>query len=758
MLPRCYIATLLLSLLGAVPAAHAHNGRLAMAAAVDGIVVDGDLHDWPRHLPRYPVSNPAFGQPPSDDADLSATFRVAYDVTTNRLLVGVEVRDESVVIPDSPTPTVDWQQADGCELYLDITHQDRPAVRFQFARWGQTNSVRGRGGSLSKLGLTNSRIWQGDRILFDVAMSTYQGVRFYEWWVDMGTIGTGLQLAPGVDIAFDVAVEDLDEDGSFTWMSWGPDTNKLEAPGRLGDLLIGGDRRSFGETMDFVGDLIGRTQQRAEDEARRDAGAFTFLSGAMLAVTLLHLMLYLFQRESRVNLYHALFSGATSIAIGLAYFLPSAGTEGSPATQVASLWVIVIYAASLLLLYSQFHGRVTRAGKFLLAWLGTAAAIRVLFPASWPVESSFATGFWSLATFAYMSLVMSFVTIGALVFGAVVRRRDGAWSVGVSFLVFAACAGLVVVRLGDGVPLHPWLLAGILLPLASMSFRLARGVGEVHRDLGRRYEEVEQLSDRLAEQNRTLELANIKIREGSRRVEEADRLKSAFLAHMSHDLRTPLNAIIGYTRILLRRVQGSIDERQYRNLENVRVSADNLLTLINDILDLSRIESGRTEIHLDEVDVHRLAGECLATLESLIPDGVELVGDLEELAPVTTDGDRRRRVLMNLLGNAVKYTETGRITLRLQASGDGLELSVTDSGVGIPPEDLDHVFDEFRQVERKDKKREGSGLGLAIVRRSIEMLGGSVHATSTLGVGSTFSVRLPTTPPDRVDPPPTTDG
>lgn len=394
----------------------------------------------------------------------------------------------------------------------------------------------------------------------------------------------------------------------------------------------------------------------------------------------------------------------------------------------------------------------TRTGKFLLIYLALGAGIRILQPAGWLVDSPFSVGFWSLAALSYSSLVAAFFAIGCLVFGAVVRRREGAWSVGVSFLVFAACAGGVVNRLADDAPLHPWLLAGILLPLAAMSYRLARSVGAIHRDLGRRYAEVDRLSARLAEQNRTLELANIKIREGSRQVAEADRLKSAFLAHMSHDLRTPLNAIIGYTRILLRRVRGEVDERQYRNLENIRISTDNLLTLINDILDLSRIESGHTEIHLEEIDVHRLASECAATVESLIPAGVELTRHLEAMPPFVTDRDRLRRVLMNLLGNAVKYTEAGQITLRVRPVVDGIELAVSDTGIGIPQEDLEHVFDEFRQVERRDKKREGSGLGLAIVRRSIEMLGGTVDAIGTVGQGSTFTVRLPTPPPHKVHP------
>jgi signal transduction histidine kinase len=723
---RCHILSALLVLVCTAPSAWGHNGSFAMAAAIDNITVDGDLRDWPRHLPRYPIGNPAFGQAPSDGDDLTAAFRVAYDNTQNRLLVAVEVTDDSFVISDPPNG--DWTSNDGCELYLDVTHGAAGGI--QLSRWGRTNA----GGD--------------GRIQYGVEVAVHSGRLVYEWWIDLATLGAGLELKPGVDLAFDVVVEDLDADGSFTWMSWGPHTGKLQGPGRLGDLLVVGGRKSLGETIDHLGSLIGRTQQRADEaevEARRSAGLFVFLAGALLAVTFLHLLLYLFQRESRVNLYHALFSGATSVAIGLAYFLPGTDLAGDIMGRIAWLWLLVIHAASLLLLYTQFHGRVTRIGKALLLWLVVAAGLRLVFPEGWQPGTAQISGFWTLASATYVGLLVAFCTIGLLVLGAVLRRREGAWSVGVSFLVFAACAGALVFRIAQGAPLQPWLLAGILLPLASMSLRLARSVGAIHRDLGRRYGEVEQLSARLADQNRSLELANIKIREGSRRVEEADRLKSAFLAHMSHDLRTPLNAIIGYTRILLRRVQGEIDDRQYRNLENIRVSADNLLSLINDILDLSRIESGRTEVHLEDIDVQQLASQCLATLESLVPDGVELVSDLQAMAPVHTDGERLRRVLMNLLGNAVKYTESGSITLRLRPWADGVELAVTDTGVGIPPEDLSHVFDEFRQVDRKDKKREGSGLGLAIVRRSVEMLGGTVDAESTVGNGSTFTVRLPPT-------------
>ncbi|MFH1568593.1 MAG: HAMP domain-containing sensor histidine kinase [Gemmatimonadota bacterium] len=227
------------------------------------------------------------------------------------------------------------------------------------------------------------------------------------------------------------------------------------------------------------------------------------------------------------------------------------------------------------------------------------------------------------------------------------------------------------------------------------------------------------------------------------RVEEETRNKSEFLSRMSHDLRTPMNAIIGYTRILLRRLKGVIEDRQFRNLQNIQTSADNLLKLINEILDLSRIEAGRIDLKLEPVDLGRLVAECVAAVEPLVQPGVELVQELEPLPTVTTDAGRVRQVVMNLLGNAVKFTEAGKVTVSLRIADRGCELSVADTGVGIPAEDLSHIFEEFRQVERQvGEKTEGTGLGLAIAKKCVEMLGGTISAESEVGEGSTFIVRI----------------
>jgi len=241
---------------------------------------------------------------------------------------------------------------------------------------------------------------------------------------------------------------------------------------------------------------------------------------------------------------------------------------------------------------------------------------------------------------------------------------------------------------------------------------------------------------RVAEENRALKEAN-------QRIQEESQHKSEFLSRMSHDLRTPMNAIIGYTHILVRQLEGAVGERQFRNLEDIQTSADNLLGLINEILDLSRIEAGGIELRPEMVDPATLVRECITSVAPLVRPGVEVIQELREVAPVNTDPDRLRRVVMNLLGNAVKFTERGNITVSLRPVDPGVELSVADTGVGIPAEDLPHIFAEYRQVERQvGQQFEGTGLGLAIAAKSVEILGGTISAESQVGRGTTFTLRI----------------
>jgi signal transduction histidine kinase len=232
------------------------------------------------------------------------------------------------------------------------------------------------------------------------------------------------------------------------------------------------------------------------------------------------------------------------------------------------------------------------------------------------------------------------------------------------------------------------------------------------------------------------------VQEANAEIAQATENKSKFLRRMSHDLRSPMNAIIGFTRILRRRLADRINEREARNLANIETSSGNLLNLINAILDLGRIEAGHIEVNLQPVDVRQLANECADALESIVKEGVELSREMADVGEVNTDADRLREIVMNLLGNATKFTEAGSITLSLRRDEGGkIELSIADTG--IPPDDLPHIFEEFRQVERQGKKAtEGTGLGLAIAKKTVGLLGGEITATSEVGVGTTFTVRL----------------
>ena len=247
---------------------------------------------------------------------------------------------------------------------------------------------------------------------------------------------------------------------------------------------------------------------------------------------------------------------------------------------------------------------------------------------------------------------------------------------------------------------------------------------------------------RVQERTLRLEEVNLQLEEQNIQIQQATRHKSDFLARMSHDLRTPMNAIIGYTRILLRRAVDKLEPRQLQNLENIETSAQNLLALINEILDLSRIEAGRVEVHAEDVNVQQLIAECTTSVAPLIKPEVELIQDLADAPALHTDADLLRRVIMNILGNAVKFTEAGSITLALKAADKGIELSITDTGPGIPAEQLPHIFDEFRQVEGAVKTQEGSGLGLAIVKKTVKLLAGTIRAESTIGEGTTFTLQI----------------
>jgi two-component system, NtrC family, sensor kinase len=236
------------------------------------------------------------------------------------------------------------------------------------------------------------------------------------------------------------------------------------------------------------------------------------------------------------------------------------------------------------------------------------------------------------------------------------------------------------------------------------------------------------------------------IADKSRQVEAASQHKSEFLANMSHELRTPLNAIIGFSEVLSERMFGDLNEKQEEYLKDIYASGTHLLSLINDILDLSKIEAGRMELELTEFHLPTALDNALTLVrERAARRSITLDISIDErLGEVRADERKIRQVVLNLLSNAIKFTpEGGRIEVAAVPRDGSVEVSVSDTGVGIAPEDQEAVFDEFRQVGTAEKKAEGTGLGLTLCRKFIELHGGLIRVKSELGVGSTFTFTIP---------------
>jgi protein-histidine pros-kinase len=233
------------------------------------------------------------------------------------------------------------------------------------------------------------------------------------------------------------------------------------------------------------------------------------------------------------------------------------------------------------------------------------------------------------------------------------------------------------------------------------------------------------------------------------RMQDANRRKSEFLANMSHELRTPLNAIIGFSELMYRGKVGTVAPQHEEYLGDILTSSKHLLQLINDILDLAKVESGKMEFRPATVDLSKTAGEVRDIVRGLAGSKrLRLEIDVDaEIGPVTADPSRLKQVLYNFLSNAIKFTaEQGRVTLRIAPEPDRgwYRMSVQDTGIGIAPADISRLFVEFQQLDLSSARRfQGTGLGLALTRRIVEAHGGRVEVTSTLGAGSLFSAVLP---------------
>jgi len=280
-------------------------------------------------------------------------------------------------------------------------------------------------------------------------------------------------------------------------------------------------------------------------------------------------------------------------------------------------------------------------------------------------------------------------------------------------------------------------IAGMIEREREYTLKLEKEIVErkqIQEELRKTHDELEV---KVEERTKELQSANLKL-------QELDHLKSMFIASMSHELRTPINSIIGFTGIILQGMSGEVSEEQRKQLSLVKNSANHLLDLINDVIDISKIEADRVELYIQEFDLSLLVQEIKDTFTiALEKKGLVLLLEKPPMLLMESDERRTKQILVNFISNAIKFTYKGEIKITIVKNDKTVEISVRDSGIGIKKEDLDKLFNAFSRIPNPGKIEEGTGLGLYLSNKIAGLLGGDITAESEFGKGSVFTLTLP---------------
>jgi signal transduction histidine kinase/DNA-binding response OmpR family regulator len=344
-------------------------------------------------------------------------------------------------------------------------------------------------------------------------------------------------------------------------------------------------------------------------------------------------------------------------------------------------------------------------------------------------------------------IVLLVSLLAALLVSSIFRR-----SVAEPIVHLAQIAGVVSHDKNYSVRATPIPHHGELSILIDAFNEMLAQIDQSEKDLRRAHDELEQ---RVRERTAELQTAKDEVEAFSQTIlrakeelERASKFKDQFLSTMSHELRTPLNAVLGFSDLLTEERYGPLNDRQRRYVNHIHTGGKHLLTLINDILDLSKIEAGRLQLAIDNVSLSTSFAEVVDTMRPLADKKSHTL--LQRAAPglsVRADATRLKQVLMNLIGNAIKFTpDNGKIELAAKQVGNFVRVEVRDSGPGIPPEEQQRIFDAFYRLRRSEKATEGTGLGLAITQRLVQLHGGELGIESELGAGSCFYFTLPVVP------------